>query len=173
MNVSMHILHAFLLSMFLGLLAVLLTGAAPHTISAVPATSTVPTIPAAPTIPIIETEDLNGTFHWRRISISASDTSEAHAHTAFEHFFKYGSYAVPQNVKMLNVSLLDGLLTVDVSEDILSYDGSAFEQALTKQLIKIAAEIPTVERFTLTTEGALRPLIHGTKIDGISISAQP
>ena len=162
MNASMHIFHMLLLSLFF----VLMSGAASPAIFI----NEVSTIEIAATeMPIIETEALDGTFHWKRIPIPAADTAEMHALTAFEHFFRYGSYGIPHNVKVLNVSLANGLLTVDVSADILSYGGSAFERALAEQLIKIAAEIPSAEKFTLTTDGVLRPLIYGTEINRIQL----
>ena len=144
----MYVLRILLLTLFLGLT----TGAA------------LPT-----TIPLIETEDLDGTFHWKRIPVLTADTTEGSPRTAFEHFFRYGCYGVPENVKVLDVSLLEGLLTVNVSKDILSYGGSAFERALVEQLTKIAAEIPGTERFTLTIDGVLRPLIQGTEIDRLQL----
>ena len=115
-------------------------------------------------LPIIITEDLDGNFYWTRIDLPAADTAEAHARLAYEYFFKYGSYGVPENVKVLNVKLVDGTLTVDVSETVMDYGGSAFEQALVAQLLKIAAEIPGVCSFTLTVDGTPQPLVQGTKL---------
>ena len=116
------------------------------------------------TMPIIATEELDGTFIWTQIELPATDTAEAHAAVAFEYFFRYGSYGVPDNVEVLGVELVDGRLTVDVSEDIANYGGSAFERALAAQLIKIAQELPKTDSFTLLIEGEARPLAQGTEI---------
>ena len=116
-------------------------------------------------LPVIETEDISGTFYWKRIPLPATNTPEEHAQAAFKYFFRYSSYGVPENVNVLGVSLEDGLLTVDVSREILNYGGgSAFERALTTQLIKIAAEVPGTVRFILTIEGTLQPLAEGTEV---------
>jgi len=126
----------------------------------------------AATFPIIETEGLNGTFYWTCIPLPAAyttDVPEAYARIVFEYFFTHGHYGVPKNVEVLDIRFEDSLLILDVSEDILSYEGSAFERALTTQLIKIAAEIPGIERLTLTIEGALQPLVKGTEIFNMSL----
>ena len=125
---------------------------------------------AAATIPVIETEDLGGTFHWKRLSVPSANTTITHAHTAFEYFFAYGSYGVPGNVKVLDVKLDNGLLTLNVSGDILHYEGSAFEHALVTQLIRIAAEVPDAERFTLIIDGIHQPLVKGTEIIALPLA---
>jgi len=123
------------------------------------------------TIPIIEAEDIRGNFQWKRLPLPAidADTPKAYAHTAFKLFFEQGYFGVPENVKVLNATLENGLLTIDVSEDILLYDGSASERALVEQLVKIAAEIPGAEKFTLTIDGFLQPLVKGTEINAICL----
>lgn len=113
-------------------------------------------------IPLIESEGLDGTFYWKRLSVPTSN--ELDAKIAFEYFFDHGEHSVPKNVKVFDANLENGLLTVDVSGDIMSYEGSAFEYALTEQLIKLATEIPRAKRFTLLIGGIAQPLVSGTTI---------
>ena len=117
-----------------------------------------------PTLPMIETEDLDGTFHWKRVPIPATYSAEDHAQMSFNYFFQNGTYSVPKDVEVLEVRITDGLLMVDVTESILDYGGSSFEIALVTQLKKIASEVPGIDRFTLRVEGLLQPLAYGTEI---------
>ena len=113
---------------------------------------------------LIVGENVDGSFIWERIPIAASESAEGLARTAFEYFFRYGSYGVPDNVEVLGVSLTDGLLVLDVCEAILDYNGSAFEVALLAQLVKVASAIPFVERLTLKINGIPQTLAKGTEV---------
>ena len=113
---------------------------------------------------LIVTEDIDGTFRWEQINLPAVETAEEHARMAFEYFFRYGKYGVPQGVEVLSIEMADGLLTVDVSEDILGYGGSAFERALVAQLKQIASDIPGADSLTLLIEGEEGLLVQGTAI---------
>ena len=116
-------------------------------------------------LPIIVSEDLCGAFHWERIPLTGSSTAEGYARIAYKYFFRYGIYGVPENVQVLDITFEDGLLTVDVSEDIVLYGGgSAFEMALVAQLTEIAGVVPGVDRLTLLIEGKEQPLAQGTKL---------
>ena len=107
-------------------------------------------------VPVIMSEDLDGTLHWGHIPVPDADM-------AFEYFFRYGSYGVPEGVEVLGVTFDDGHLILDVCEKILSYGGgSAFELALVAQLEKIAVEVFGAERFNLLIDGEGQSLIYGT-----------
>jgi len=118
------------------------------------------------TLPMIETEDIDGTFHWKRVVLPVTYSAEEHAQMSFGYFFQNGTYSVPDDVEVLGIRITDGLLTVNVSESIMNYGGSSFEIALVTQLMKIATEVPGVDRFTLRVEGFLQPLVYGTEING-------
>ena len=113
-------------------------------------------------VPMIESEDLDGTFRWVYITLPSDGSAEDHARVAFEYFFANGRYGVPESVEVLDIRLEGTSLTVDVSDAILSYGGSAFERALVAQLIKIAGEVPGVDRFTLAIENEAGVLVYGT-----------
>lgn len=86
---------------------------------------------------------------------------------AFESFFQ--EEWVPAGVAVLGTSLNDGILTVDVSEEILNYGGNAFEAELVAELAAIAATVPGAEHFSLTIEGQRSPLAEGYIIEGMSL----
>ena len=113
-------------------------------------------------IPIIETE-IDDEFQWIRIPLT--DISPSFADAAYRLFFSKAGYGVPEDVTVLSIVIENGLLTLDVSENILSFGGgNAFEFALTSQLLAIAAEIPEVERFSLAIEGEMRHLPEGSEL---------
>ena len=77
---------------------------------------------------------------------------------------------MPEGVELLGLNIADGLLTIDVSGDILDYGGSAFERALAAQLVQIAAGVPGVDSLSLRVDGLRQPLAYGTEFDGLDVS---
>lgn len=117
-------------------------------------------------LPVIVAEGMDGAFYWGRIPMTCHTEDRlapGRPGGAFEYFFRYGSFGVPENVEVLGVTLVDGVLTLDVCEAILAYGGSAYERALAAQLVEIAREVPGAERFILKIEGEVRGLVKGTQ----------
>lgn len=127
---------------------------------------------ASATLPLIESEDLDGTFHWRYIELPEVETAKEHAMVAFKNFFEYGQYCVPTDVEVLTITLNNGHLILNVSKEIWEYGGSAFEIALVEQLLKIASTVPEVSEFTLKIEGIVQPLVQGLELDRVCVWAR-
>ena len=126
-------------------------------------------------LPIIVAEAENGTFQWGYFTLPPEIPAEVQARLAFEYFFRYGTYGVPEGVIVLDVSQREGHLTLNVSDAILAYGGSANEYALTSQLIKLAQVISaddrssSINRFSLKIEGQIQPLVKGTEINRVRL----
>lgn len=72
---------------------------------------------------------------------------------------------IPEGTRLLAVDILDGMLLLDVSADILQYGGgSAYEQGLVSQIMLNASEIEGVETVTLLIEGERVYLPEGTEL---------
>lgn len=81
----------------------------------------------------------------------------------FSYLFDNGDY-IPINISVLNAEVNDGELVLNISDDILRYNGSYTEMRLKAQIIKTALDIPGISNITLLIEGEERPLPEGSII---------
>jgi len=100
-------------------------------------------------------------------TVGVIDKTVDEATAIFESFFQEGPEWVPAGVEVRGASLNEGLLTVDVSEEILNYGGNAFEAELVAELAAVAATVPGAEHFSLIIEGQRSPLAEGYTIEAM------
>ena len=109
-------------------------------------------------------------YNWERHEIYLyEDTKEELAFALFTYFFETVTYAMPEGVRVLDVTLDNGHLILNVSEDIMQYGGNTNEHALIAQMIRAALSLIGVEKLTLLIEGELRYLPEGRIIESHAI----
>ena len=70
-----------------------------------------------------------------------------------------------ENVKILNIAMVENCLHLNVSEDIRSYGGgNAYERLLRRKIVKTAIHIKNVDSITLLIDGVSTHLPEGTLI---------
>jgi hypothetical protein len=99
----------------------------------------------------------------------ADDDAARLAFDIFTAFFSDEDNPIPADVRVLGVRLLDGALTVNVSEEILAFGGNENERLLVAALIEAARGVPGASHLTLLIEGESKPLSEGRVVESIPL----
>lgn len=106
--------------------------------------------------------------YWRSKIVSCGEAELSPAEKAFhvfEGFFSDGlSASIPAETKVLQVTINEDLLILNVSREIKNYGGTANEEALTRQLVETALAMPGIAKVTLLIEGKEDYLPEGSRI---------
>ncbi len=86
----------------------------------------------------------------------------------FQAFFDYGGSCVPEEVYVLGAEIEEGLLTLNLSNEVLKYGGNYMELNFCKQLLKTALTLPSVKSLTVRIENERQPLPEGRVIEGLT-----
>jgi hypothetical protein len=90
------------------------------------------------------------------------------AQLAFDTFtalFEDEANPLPRNVRVLGTRIRDGVLTVNISEDILIWGGNENEKILIAMLKETALAVPGATRLTLLIEGEVQALAEGRMVE--------
>ncbi|MCL2236547.1 MAG: hypothetical protein FWB98_08945 [Defluviitaleaceae bacterium] len=82
----------------------------------------------------------------------------------FTQIFSSGMDFVPQNVEILSIWIDDGVLTLNLSEDVMNYGGTYFEYRFINILFESAAKLRYPRYLTILVEGRATYLPEGVKI---------
>ena len=110
--------------------------------------------------------DEKGQDAWEQeaLKFQGNFSASEEAFVVFDNLFREHSYCIPPHVRVLNARVEGGVLTLDVSGDILLYGGSAYEANLKAQILRNSYGIPGVNKVTLSIGGQYRPLPEGNEI---------
>jgi hypothetical protein len=97
--------------------------------------------------------------------ICADDSAARLAYDIFTALFGSEDSPLPADTRVLGVRFRSGVLTVNVSEEILSVGGNENERLLVAALVEAAHGVPGAAHLTLLIEGELRPLPEGRIVD--------
>jgi spore germination protein GerM len=115
--------------------------------------------------------DENGENHWflERITVCGNDVLVV-AEEVLNTLFKdscVNTYSYPEGTVILNASLLEGHITVDISPEIRAYGGGYTENILVNQIIRTLFGLPGVSKITLLVDGRTGGFPEGTVVDGV------
>ena len=82
----------------------------------------------------------------------------------FTQVFNSNADFVPQNVEILSIWFDDGVVTINLSEDVMNYGGTYFEYNFVNILLNNAAALPYPNYLTVLVEGRVRHLPEGVEI---------
>jgi len=109
----------------------------------------------------------DGDFGHNEIIVPANLPVQYQAWVVFSEIFERGEFDfVPRDVRVIGVDFepAHGILTLNLSHEVLNYGGTYFEERFTQKLIKNALNLPDVRYFTLLVEGELQEFPEGVKI---------
>jgi len=82
----------------------------------------------------------------------------------FLHLFNSGQDFVPENVEILSIWLEDGVLTLNLSAEVMEYGGTYFEYRFVNLILETAATLPYPNYLTVLVEGVAQHLPEGVKV---------
>jgi len=82
----------------------------------------------------------------------------------FSYLFSSGQDFVPQNVEILAIWLEDGVLTLNLSAEVMDYGGTYFEYRFVNLLLETATILPYPDYLTVLIEGVAQHLPEGVKV---------
>lgn len=120
--------------------------------------------------------DNYGTSYWvkEEISFDSCLSIEEKAEHLFNKLFsesiRENTYNFPKSISINSIIFIDDLLVLDVSEEILNYNGGSYNELILKsQIVKTALNIEGINRITLLIEGDIAQFKKGLLIYEISV----
>lgn len=119
---------------------------------------------------IYYTDEVDEAWDIEKVYINKNLNLEGQIYKLFTKFFNNPKNIYsPKDVQVLDVTLIDDLLLINVSREIMNHGGNFYTNALKKQIVRTALSIEQVNRVTLCIESETYLLPEGIAIENESI----